>query len=73
MRDLKNNLPDSKHKMDDKKNVSPGDWVVLTTYGGDTFQGTLMPRYASMDKKHVVLKLKSGYNLGIATSKVMSV
>ena len=29
-----------------------------------------MPRYASMDKKHVVLKLKSGYNLGISSSKV---
>ncbi|MGH9988755.1 MAG: hypothetical protein ACRD8W_32895, partial [Nitrososphaeraceae archaeon] len=72
MRDLKNNLPDSKHDMNDK-NVSPGDWVVLTTHSGDTFQGTLMPRYASMDKKHVVLKLKSGYNLGIASSKVMSV
>jgi glutamyl-tRNA(Gln) amidotransferase subunit D len=72
MRDLKNNVPDSKHEMNDK-NVSPGDWVVVTTYTGDTFQGTLMPRYASMDKKHVVLKLKSGYNLGILSSKVKSV
>jgi glutamyl-tRNA(Gln) amidotransferase subunit D len=55
------------------KNVSTGDWVVVTTLSGDTFQGTLMPRYASMDKKHVVLKLKSGYNLGISTSKVKSI
>ena len=69
MRDLKNNVPDSKHEMNDK-NASPGDWVVVTTHNGDTFQGTLMPRYASMDKKHVVLKLKSGYNLGILSSKV---
>ena len=69
MRDLKNNVPDSKHEMNDK-NVSPGDWVVVITHTGDTFQGTLMPRYASMDKKHVVLKLKSGYNLGISSSKV---
>jgi glutamyl-tRNA(Gln) amidotransferase subunit D len=72
MRDLKNNVPDSKHEMNDK-NVSPGDWVVVVTHTGDTFQGTLMPRYASMDKKHVVLKLKSGYNLGISSSKVKSV
>ncbi|HET9612503.1 MAG: Glu-tRNA(Gln) amidotransferase subunit GatD [Nitrososphaeraceae archaeon] len=72
MRDLKNNVPDSKHEMNDK-NVSPGDWVVVITHTGDTFQGTLMPRYASMDKKHVVLKLKSGYNLGISSSKVKSV
>ena len=72
MRDLKNNVPDSKHDINDK-NVSPGDWVVVITHAGDTFQGTLMPRYASMDKKHVVLKLKSGYNLGISSSKVKSV
>ncbi|MGB7664382.1 MAG: Glu-tRNA(Gln) amidotransferase subunit GatD [Nitrososphaeraceae archaeon] len=72
MRDLKNNVPDSKHEMNDK-NVSPGDWVVVITHTGDTFKGTLMPRYASMDKKHVVLKLKSGYNLGISSSKVKSV
>ena len=55
------------------KNASPGDWVVVTTHSGDTFQGILMPRYASMDKKHVVLKLKSGYNLGILSSKVKSI
>jgi glutamyl-tRNA(Gln) amidotransferase subunit D len=72
MGDLKHNVPDSKHGMNDK-NVSPGDWVVVTTHGGDTFQGTLMPRYASMDKRHVVLKLKSGYNLGISSSKVKSI
>jgi glutamyl-tRNA(Gln) amidotransferase subunit D len=72
MRDLKKNVPDSKHEMNDK-NISTGDWVVVTTLSGDTFQGTLMPRYASMDKKHVVLKLKSGYNLGISTSKVKSI
>ena len=72
MRDLKNNVPDSKHEINDK-NVSPGDWVVVITHTGDTFQGTLMPRYASMDKKHVVLKLKSGYNLGISSSKVKSI
>jgi glutamyl-tRNA(Gln) amidotransferase subunit D len=72
MRDMKNNEPDSKHEMNDK-NVSSGDWVVVTTHNGDMFQGTLMPRYASMDKKHVVLKLKSGYNLGISSSKVKSI
>lgn len=72
MRDLKNNVPDSLHEMNDRS-ISPGDWVVVTTHSGDTFEGTLMPRYASMDKKHVVLKLKSGYNLGVSTSKVKSI
>jgi glutamyl-tRNA(Gln) amidotransferase subunit D len=66
------NAPDSNHEMIDK-NVSPGDWVVVTTQGGETFQGILMPRYASMDKKHVVLKLKSGYNIGILSAKVKSI
>lgn len=72
MRDLENNVPDSKHGMINK-NISAGDWVVVTTHAGDTFQGILMPRYASMDKKHVVLKLKSGYNLGILSDKVKSI
>ena len=58
MRDLKNNVPDSKHEMNDK-NVSPGDWVVVITHTGDTLQGSLRPRYESMDKKNVVLKLTS--------------
>lgn len=72
MRDQKNNVPDSKHEIDGPK-VSPGDWVVLTTYGGDTLHGTLMPGYESMDKKHVVIKLKSGYNIGIKASKIKSI
>jgi glutamyl-tRNA(Gln) amidotransferase subunit D len=72
MRDPKDNVPDSKDGMDDK-NVSPGDWVLVTTHDGDTVQGILMPRYTSMDKKHVVLKLMSGYNLGISSYKVKSI
>jgi glutamyl-tRNA(Gln) amidotransferase subunit D len=72
MRDLENNVSDSKHGII-SKNISPGDFVVVTTHCGDTFQGILMPRYASMDKKHVVIKLRSGYNLGILSAKVKSI
>ena len=71
MRDLETAVTDSSHEMNDTS-ISPGDWVVVTTHSGDSFEGTLMPRYASMDKKHVVLKLKSGYNLGVSTSKIKS-
>lgn len=72
MSDPKDNTHDSKYGVNDK-NVSTGDMVIVTTHSGDTFQGILMPRYASMDKKHVVLKLMSGYNLGISSSKVKSI
>jgi glutamyl-tRNA(Gln) amidotransferase subunit D len=72
MRDLEPTVADSSREMNDTS-VSPGDWVVVTTHSGDSFEGTLMPRYAFMDKKHVVLKLKSGYNLGVSTSKIKSI
>lgn len=72
MRDLETTVADSSREMNDTS-ISPGDWVVVTTHSGDSFEGTLMPRYAFMDKKHVVLKLKSGYNLGVSTSKIKSI
>jgi glutamyl-tRNA(Gln) amidotransferase subunit D len=72
MKDYKDNLSDSKPEIYEKK-VSPGDWVVLTTYEGDTFYGTLMPGYESMEKKHVVIKLKSGYNIGVRGSRIKSI
>jgi glutamyl-tRNA(Gln) amidotransferase subunit D len=68
----KNNPPDSKQEPQETK-VSPGDWVVMTTYQGDTFYGTLMPGYETMDKKHVVIKLKSGYNIGVRASRIKSI
>ena len=42
------------------------DFVVVKT-GEQTFQGLLMP---GSDEKKVILKLKSGYNIGIAKSKI---
>ncbi|MDQ3972138.1 MAG: hypothetical protein M3219_01770, partial [Thermoproteota archaeon] len=32
-----------------------------------------MPRYESADKNHIVIKLNSGYNIGIEISKVKSI
>ena len=35
-----------------------------------TYSGILMPRYESGDESHIVLKLKSGYNIGIEFKKI---
>jgi glutamyl-tRNA(Gln) amidotransferase subunit D len=32
-----------------------------------------MPRYESASKSHIVIKLRSGYNIGIATEKIQSI
>ncbi len=35
-----------------------------------TYSGIIMPRYEHSDDKHVVLKLKSGYNIGLEIVKI---
>lgn len=55
-----------------KQNVAVGDTLTVKTSENE-FTGTLMPRYESADKNHIVIKLKSGYNIGIATDKVQSI
>ena len=49
-------------------NVGVGDLVKITSEL--TFSGILMPRYESGDESHIVLKLKSGYNIGIEFEKI---
>jgi glutamyl-tRNA(Gln) amidotransferase subunit D len=48
-----------------------GDVLEAKTEWG-TVTGTLVPRYEHADDGHVVLKLKSGYNIGLAVSKLRS-
>ena len=38
-----------------------------------TYTGIIMPRYEHSDDKHVVLKLKSGYNIGLEINKIETV
>jgi glutamyl-tRNA(Gln) amidotransferase subunit D len=52
--------------------VRVGDLVELAL-GKESVRGTLVPRYQSNDDQHVVLKLKSGYNVGIGLSKISSI
>ena len=48
--------------------INVGDLVKITSEL--TYSGILMPRYESGDESHIVLKLKSGYNIGIEFEKV---
>lgn len=38
-----------------------------------TYSGIIMPRYEHSDDKHIVLKLKSGYNVGLEIAKIESI
>ena len=48
--------------------INVGDLVKITSEL--TYSGILMPRYESGDEDHIVLKLKSGYNIGIEFQKI---
>jgi glutamyl-tRNA(Gln) amidotransferase subunit D len=48
--------------------IDVGDLVKITSEL--TYSGILMPRYESGDESDIVLKLKSGYNIGIEFEKV---
>jgi glutamyl-tRNA(Gln) amidotransferase subunit D len=47
------------------------DAVVTTTRG--EFTGIILPRSETEDDKHIVLKLRNGYNVGIAVSTVTEI
>ncbi|MDV3276868.1 MAG: Glu-tRNA(Gln) amidotransferase subunit GatD [Nitrososphaerales archaeon] len=49
-----------------------GDVLEVTTGWGEV-TGTLVPRYLYSDDEHIVLKLRSGYNVGLAVSKLKGV
>ena len=51
-----------------KNNVKAGDSIKITA--DLTYSGILMPRYESGDDKHLVLKLGSGYNVGINVDEI---
>ena len=75
---MSENIPDIKGYSKDalemltRASVTIGDRI---TVRADDYQlsGILMPRYESADKSHIVIKLSSGYNVGIEISKVESI
>ena len=50
------------------KQISVGDSVKILA--DITYSGIIMPRYEHSDDKHVVLKLKNGYNIGLEIAKI---
>jgi glutamyl-tRNA(Gln) amidotransferase subunit D len=52
-----------------KYGVAVGDIVEVATDWG-TVTGTLVPRYLYDDDMHIVLKLSSGYNVGLSVSRL---
>jgi len=51
--------------------ISVGDSVNILAE--ITYSGIIMPRYEHSDDKHIVLKLKSGYNIGLEISKIKKI
>ncbi|MFQ5761754.1 MAG: asparaginase domain-containing protein, partial [Candidatus Bathyarchaeia archaeon] len=49
-------------------NVNVGDRISVEAEG-NTYEGTLMPRTELGDPNHIVVKLPSGYNIGIAVGR----
>ena len=54
-----------------KNNVKVGDSIKITA--DLTYSGILMPRYESGDDKHLVVKLGSGYNVGINVDEIQKI
>jgi glutamyl-tRNA(Gln) amidotransferase subunit D len=51
-----------------KNQIVVGDLVKILA--DITYSGIIMPRYEHSDDKHIVLKLKSGYNIGLEIAKI---
>jgi glutamyl-tRNA(Gln) amidotransferase subunit D len=46
--------------------------VTATNDAGSVFEGVVLPRSETLDDEHVVLKLKTGYNVGLHVDRVKS-
>jgi glutamyl-tRNA(Gln) amidotransferase subunit D len=55
----------------EKHNLEVGNLVKVET--DSAYSGILMPRYEYSDDKHIVLKLKSGYNIGVEIDKIKKI
>jgi len=55
-----------------KFKVSVGDEVKIVTKKAEFF-GIILPRYETFSDKYIVLKLKSGYNIGIEIENILEI
>jgi len=60
------------HELLRKYQLAIGDTIKIKTID-EEYTGILIPRYESSDESHVVIKLRSGYNIGIGTEKIRSI
>ncbi|MFY9639257.1 MAG: Glu-tRNA(Gln) amidotransferase subunit GatD [Methanobacterium sp.] len=61
----------SSRKFLDASGISIGD-IIKITKNGTSYQGILLDRAEDSDDKHLVLKLDSGYNVGIDIENVLA-
>ncbi|MCK5786823.1 MAG: Glu-tRNA(Gln) amidotransferase subunit GatD [Candidatus Sabulitectum sp.] len=71
-KDIFEGYREATREMMEKFDISVWDDVVLTA-GSNTFKGVVLPRSETADADHIVIKLATGYNIGIAASKVTGV
>jgi glutamyl-tRNA(Gln) amidotransferase subunit D len=55
------------------KDIAVEDTISIRTTDQNQVAGILMPRYESADDDHIVIKLKSGYNIGIETTNIQAI
>jgi glutamyl-tRNA(Gln) amidotransferase subunit D len=55
------------------KDIAVEDTISIRTTDQNQVAGILMPRYESADDNHIVIKLKSGYNIGIETTNIQAI
>src|SRR6184192_3399493 len=52
-----------------KSKAKIGSIIRLTSKSGEVFEGVLIPRSEYSDPRHIVLKMKNGYNIGISLDR----
>ena len=70
-------IPDKNYSRNSQKflnkfKVSIGDEVKIVTKKAEFF-GIILPRYETFSDKYIVLKLKSGYNIGIEIENIVEI
>ena len=61
----------SSRKFLDSSGISIGD-IIKITKNGISYQGILLDRAEDPDDKHIVLKLESGYNIGVDVENALA-
>lgn len=59
-------------KLLEEANVGKGD-LIRVFHEAQTFEGRLMPRFSYGDPFHIVVKLSSGYNVGLHIDKIRGI